>query len=107
MHKLTGHHRFLQEQDNALGDPTRNHYQVHTRGNLSNSADITAAVSGYKNEPFFNNNQPHTVEITYTPGVILPSARQILSDAVFSSQVIGAEFNCQGGWCTRTDGGRA
>jgi hypothetical protein len=56
-------------QDDALGDPTRNHYQVHTQANASNSAFQSAAVGGYRNEPFFNDNEPHTVVIEYLPGV--------------------------------------
>lgn len=56
-------------QDVPLNDPTRNHYQVHTRGTDRNSADIVAAVGPYKNEPFFNDEKPHTVVITYQPGV--------------------------------------
>jgi len=34
-----------------------------------NSANISAVVGPYKNEPFFNDNQAHSVEIIYTPGV--------------------------------------
>jgi hypothetical protein len=57
-------------KDDALGDPTRNHYQVHTQANASNSAFQSAAVGGYRNEPFFNDNEPHTVVIEYLPGTL-------------------------------------
>ncbi|ELR22773.1 Filamin repeat domain containing protein [Acanthamoeba castellanii str. Neff] len=55
-------------KDESLGDPTRNHYQVHTRGNETNSAYQSAAVGAYKNEPFFNDNQQHNVIIEYSQG---------------------------------------